>query len=254
MRAYLFTAAATLGLAASLLAGCKLPGRPDPGPEVPRPSQVLSFNELYGTNCAGCHGANGQHGAATNLANPEYEALIDNATLRNVVANGEKGTLMPAFGPLAGGGLTDQQIDIIVAGMRQNWGRPQAFGGATPPPCHATGAGDAAQGQAVYTAACARCHGATAQQPGPAGSILDGSFLALINAQTLRTTILAGRPDLGQPDWRGDIPGHPLTDAEVTNLTAWLIAQTPAYPGRPYPSMQPNSDQPGEQQPLSEQK
>jgi cytochrome c oxidase cbb3-type subunit 3/ubiquinol-cytochrome c reductase cytochrome c subunit len=77
--------------------------------------------------------------------------------------------------------------------------------------------------------ACARCHGATAEQPGIAGSILDPSFLGLINAQTLRTTIVAGRPDIGQPDWRNDVPGHELTDAEVTDVTAWLTAQSSAY-------------------------
>ena len=42
-----------------------------------------------------------------------------------------------------------------------------------------------AKGKAVYAMACARCHGASAQQPGKAGSILDGSFLALINEQTI---------------------------------------------------------------------
>ncbi len=231
MRAYRIAAASLLGMAACLITGCKLPGRPDAGPEVPRPDQVLSFDQLYARNCAGCHGADGKNGAAIALNNPEYQALIDDASLRDVVANGEKGTLMPAFGPHAGGGLTDAQVDVLVRGMRENWGKPNAFGGATPPPYHATGAGDAGQGQAVYAAACARCHGATAQQPGTAGSVLDGSFLALINDQTLRTLMIAGRPDLGHPDWRGDVPGRPLTDAEITNLTAWLLAQRPRTTG-----------------------
>ena len=44
-----------------------------------------------------------RHGAATNLANPEYEALVDDATLRDVIAKGEKGTLMPAFAVKSGG-------------------------------------------------------------------------------------------------------------------------------------------------------
>lgn len=254
MRRNSIAATALLGLATCVLSGCKLPGRPDAGPEVPRPDQVMSFDELYARNCAGCHGADGKNGAAISLANPEYEALIDDASLRNVVANGEKGTLMPGFGPIGGQGLTNAQIDVLVRGMRQRWGKPNAFGGMTPPPYHAAGSGDAGQGQAVYTAACARCHGATAQQPGAAGSILDGSFLALVNDQTLRTLIIAGRPDLGQPDWRGDIPGHPLSDAEVTNLTAWLLSQVPAHPGRPYPNLQPTSQIPGEAQPLSEKR
>ena len=72
------------------LAGCNLPGKPKAGPEVPRPEEVLAFETLYGANCAGCHGANGQNGAATNLANPEYQALIDDASLREVIAKGRR--------------------------------------------------------------------------------------------------------------------------------------------------------------------
>jgi cytochrome c oxidase cbb3-type subunit 3/ubiquinol-cytochrome c reductase cytochrome c subunit len=136
---------------------------------------------------------------------------------------------MPAFALSQGGTLTASQIDVLVHGLRTKWGRPNALGSASPPPYHAVEPGVASQGEATYLKACARCHGATAEQPGNAGSILDPSFLALINAQALRTTIVAGRPDIGQPDWRNDVPGHELTDAEVTDVTAWLIAQSSAY-------------------------
>ena len=227
--------AAALTLAIPLLAGCDLPGRPQPGPEVPRPDSVTSFDTLYGENCAGCHGKNGDNGAATNLANPEYEALIDDASLRDVIANGEKGTLMPGFSTPSGGPLTETQIDAIVQAMRARWKKENPFAEETPPPYKAAHPGEAAKGQAVYSAACARCHGDTAQHPGQAGSILDGSFLALINEQTVRTTIIAGRPDIGEPDWRNHIPGRAMTDDEITNVSAWLIAQKPATPGQPYP-------------------
>lgn len=233
------------------LAGCNMPGRPGPGPEVPRPEAVLSYDTLYGQSCAGCHGANGENGAAIDLANPEYQALIDDATLRDIIAHGEKGTLMPGFAVSEGGELTDQQIDVIVKGMRQRWAKANAFGGATPPPYKATHPGDPAKGQAVYAQACASCHGATAQKPGKAGSILDGSFLALINEQTIRSIVIAGRPDIGEPDWRNHIAGRPLTDDEITDVSAWLMAQKPALPGQPYPNTQPTSTVPGKAQPLA---
>jgi cytochrome c oxidase cbb3-type subunit 3/ubiquinol-cytochrome c reductase cytochrome c subunit len=220
-------------------AGCNMPGRPEPGPEVPRPEAVMSLDKLYGENCAGCHGANGQGGAAISLSNPEYQALIDDATMRDVIANGEKGTLMPGFSVKAGGELSDAQIDELMKEMRARWSKPNAFGGDTPPPYKATHAGDAGQGQAVYATACARCHGPSAQKPGKDGSILDGSLLALINEQTVRSIVIAGRPDVGQPDWRNHIEGSPLTDGEITNVTAWLMSQRPARPGQPYPDMQP---------------
>lgn len=243
--------AGVLGLALPLvtLIGCDLPGRPPAGPEVPRPETVKSFDRLYGENCAGCHGKNGDNGPATNLANPEYEALIDDASLRDVIANGVKGSLMPGFSTGSGGPLTDAQIDALVQGIRARWKKDDALAGQNPPPYKAAHPGDTTKGQAVYAMACSRCHGDTAQHPGSAGSILDGSFLALINEQTVRTTIIAGRPDIGEPDWRNHIPGRPMTDDEITNVSAWLIAQRPATPGQPYPNAAPTSELPGEAQP-----
>lgn len=240
--------ASILPLAALALAGCNLPGKPAPGPEVPRPDAILSFDRLYAQNCAGCHGADGSHGPATDLANPEYQALVDDATLRSVLTVGVKGSLMPGFGTSSGGTLTPQQIDVLVRGMRQRWSRPNIFNGATPPPYRAATPGNPAQGQSVYAAACARCHGADAQHPGRAGSILDGSFLALINQQTIRTTVIAGRPDIGEPDWRNHIPGRPMTGDEIANVSAWLLSQRPAAPGQPYPNPKPTSGLPGESQ------
>jgi cytochrome c oxidase cbb3-type subunit III len=235
--------------------GCSsLPGRPHNELEVPRPETVMSFDKLYGENCAGCHGANGQYGAATDLANPEYEALVDDATLRDVIAKGENGTLMPGFNLRSGGELTDAQIDAIIQGMRARWRKGDPFAAATPPPYKASHAGDASKGQGVYTSACASCHGESAQKPGKAGSILDGSFLALLDKQTVRATVIAGRPDIGQPDWRNHVQGHPLTDDEITNVTAWLMAQKPANPGQPYPNRTPTTERPGDGQPLANTK
>jgi len=237
-----------LALTLPLLGGCDMPGRPQPGPEVPRPEAVTSFDTLYGENCAGCHGKSGDNGSATNLANPLYQALIDDASLRDVIANGEKGTLMPGFGSRSGGSLTDAQIDAIVRGIRARWRKENAAGKDPLPPYKATHPGDLTKGQAVYAAACARCHG-DAHNPGSAGAILDGSFLDLINEQTVRTTIIAGRPDIGEPDWRNHIPGRAMTDEEITDVSAWLIAQKPATPGQPYPNAKPVAQVHGETQP-----
>jgi cytochrome c oxidase cbb3-type subunit III len=212
-----------------LAAGCQqMPGTPKPGVEVPRPDSITSFTVLYRQNCAGCHGTDGQNGAALDLANPVYQAWVDDATLRKIIAGGEPGTQMPAFGQPAGGFLTSDQIDAIVHGMRSSWQKPDALNGQTPPPYASTGTGDATRGQAVYQSACARCH----EQAGH--KVTDSTYLALVNDQTLRTIVIAGRPDLGHPDWRGGAGGHPLTDAEVTDLVAWLNTLRSETPGQPY--------------------
>lgn len=217
------------------LAGCtQLPGAPKPGVEVPRPGSILDFATLYGQNCAGCHGDNGRNGAALDLANPNYQSLVDDATLQKIIANGESGTQMPAFAKSAGGFLTDDQVDALVRGMRTSWpvnsGKLQNT--ETAPPYHPTLKADAAHGQQVYQMACVRCH----QQPSE--NILSPTYLALVNDQTLRTLIIAGRPDIGQPNWAGDIPGRALTDQEVTDVVAWLTSQRTQTPGQPYPHSQ----------------
>jgi cytochrome c oxidase cbb3-type subunit 3 len=207
--------------------GCQqLPGHPKPGPEVPRPDSVTDFATLYRENCSACHGTRGMNGPSYPLANPEYQALVDEQVLHQVVANGAPGTLMPAFAISAGGSLTDQQVDALVKGMRTAWYKPGTPEGAPPPPYHAAAAPDTARGAQVYAAYCASCHG-VAGQPGKtkAGSITEPAFLSLISDQALRTTIIAGRPDIGQPDWRNSVPGHPMTDQQVTDVVGWLSSQ-----------------------------
>lgn len=208
--------------------GCQqMPGTPKPGVEVPNPDSISNFATLYGQNCAGCHGDNGRNGAAYNLSNSDYLSWVDDAGLRKVIANGEPGTQMPAFAQSAGGFLTDAQIDDLIHGMRSNWQGPGASNESAPPYA-STLQGNAAHGQQVYQIACARCH------QNPSQSILNPTYLALVNDQTLRTVIIAGRPDIGQPNWQNYIPGRALTDQEVTDVVGWLASQRSQTPGQPY--------------------
>jgi mono/diheme cytochrome c family protein len=84
----------------------------------------------------------------------------------------------------------------------------------------------------VFATYCASCHGAGGRG-GRASSIVDGSYLALVSDQGLRTTVIAGRPELGAPDWRGNVPGRPMTPQEITDVVAWLSAQRLPFPGKP---------------------
>jgi cytochrome c oxidase cbb3-type subunit III len=233
-----------LTISISALCACNnLPGRPKPGPEVPRPDQVLDFETLYAQNCVGCHGADGQLGPATPLANPEYQALINDSTLSDIVAKGQKGTMMPPFAESAGGNLSDQQVDAIVKGIRAKWFKGNVLQELSAPPYRSERAGDAAHGRQVYGEQCARCHGQVGGPPGPKGSILDGSFLALVSDQTIRTTAIVGRPDLGMPDWRNRIPGKIMTDQELSDVVAFVMSQRPAFPGQPFGPLLPPQQQ-----------
>jgi len=232
-----------LALAAAFaVMGCsRIPGRPGPGPEVARPDDVLDFSTLYKANCAACHGQNGGNGAAISLANPVYLTVAGEETLREITAKGVPGKLMPPFAKSAGGMLTDQQINVLAHGMVQQWSRPDLIAGLSMPQYRAALRGDAARGQQAFGTFCARCHGVAGEgsagdaKSGKVGSIVDGSYLALISDQGLRSITIAGRPDEGMPDWRSD-GAQPLTDQQITDIVAWLASKRTADPGQPYPT------------------
>ena len=217
-------------LAAIVTATCackSAPGRPPVDSEVMAPNKVVDFAVLYATNCAGCHGENGTGGPAVGLADPLYLAIADDETIRRVTASGVPGTAMPAFAESAGGLLTDEQVDAIVKGIRARWALPNTFGDATVPPYAAAAPGNPAHGADVYAEYCASCHG-TGGHGGPrASSIVDGSYLLLVSDQSLRTSVIVGRPEMGAPDWRSNVPGKPLSAEEITDVVAWLGAQRP---------------------------
>jgi cytochrome c oxidase cbb3-type subunit 3 len=194
-----------------------------------RPRDVVDFSSLYNQNCSACHGENGHDGAALDLANPLYQAIVDDASLKKWITNGMPGTEMPAFGESAGGFLTEQQVDALVAGIRANWPKSSAAG-EPPPPYAANLHGDQKSGEQVYRDACISCHEKSGEK------ISDPSYLALMSDQSLRTITIAGRPDLGQPDWAHDRPGHALTNEDVTNVVAYLASLRSATPGQPYPN------------------
>jgi cytochrome c oxidase cbb3-type subunit 3 len=225
----------TAGLCVAALGGCAgAPGRPAPGDIPIVPSEILDFNVLYGENCAGCHGDNGKGGAAIALADPVYLAIADDTAVRRATANGISGTSMPAFAHNAGGMLTEKQIDALVQGMREHWAQTDVLRGAIPPPYSSSEPGDASRGSVAYAQFCSSCHGAGGRGGQRASSIVDGSFLALLNDQELRTIVIVGRPDLGAPDWRGNVPGKPMSSQDVSDVVAWLASQRAKFPGQPY--------------------
>ena len=224
-----------LGLYVLGLSGCSnAPGRTAPGEMPVVPNDISDFGTLYQQNCAGCHGAQGKGGAAIALANPEYLAIADDPILHRATASGIPGTSMPAFARSAGGMLTDKQVDVIVSGIRARWSLPDVFGGADPPPYSSSEPGDSMRGSNVFATYCSSCHGPAGRGGQKAGSIVDGSFLALVNDQELRTIVIVGRPELGDPDWRSDVPGRPMTPQDVSDVVAWLASQRPKFPGQPF--------------------
>lgn len=214
-----------------LLSSCEMPQRT----EVPDPSAVMDFALLFRGNCAGCHGESGRGGAAIRLADPVYLAIADDSAIRKAIVNGVPGTAMPAFDENAGGMLKAKQVDAIVQGMRTQWSRPGTLEGANPPPYAASSTGDSQRGETVYKSFCDSCHGPNGRGGPHGSSIVNYTYLALVSDQGLRTVVIAGRPELNAPDWRGNAPGRPMSDQDVTDVVAWLISQRVQASGQPYP-------------------
>jgi mono/diheme cytochrome c family protein len=218
-------------VALGVIAACdRLPGQPALAERWTPATEVTDFSRLYAQNCSGCHGADGRLGAAHPLNDPLYLALVSEDALRGVVARGVPGTGMPAFAQSAGGSLTDQQIDILVNEMRVRWARPEEFKNVVFPPYSAqeatamgSGPGDIQRGAVTYATYCAQCHGADGGGA-KGGSVTDPAYLALASDQALRTAVIAGRPDLGKPDWRTNLPDRPMNPQDISDVVAWLVS------------------------------
>src|SRR5437773_10609473 len=163
LRRLIVTAAATL-LIVGLSASCdRLPGKPDEAARWKRPTEVVDFNQLYAQNCSGCHGADGRLGAARPLNDSLYLALVNDESLRQVIAQGVPTTAMPAFAQQQGGNLTDKQIDVLVDGIRSRWARSDQLTTATLPAYASKQdfkSRDVIRGLIVYQTSCAQCHDA----------------------------------------------------------------------------------------------
>ena len=228
------------GWAVSLLVftlGCdSLPGKPLDSARPVNPIDVTDFKTLWSKQCAGCHGAEGKLAAARPMNDPTYLAVVPDDQMREVIASGVKGSAMPGFLATNGLGLSAKQIDLVLAGMRKSWADPKALAGRRAPSYLTTGQGNVAAGQAAFQRACASCHGPAGDGKGGSarGSVVDPAFLALVSNQSLRSTVIFGRTDLGMPDWSGYRTGS-LSNQDVADLVAWLASHRVEFPGRPYP-------------------
>jgi cytochrome c oxidase cbb3-type subunit 3/ubiquinol-cytochrome c reductase cytochrome c subunit len=175
-----------------------------------------------------------------NLGDPLFLAVIGKSEMRRVISEGVAGTSMPAFSQAEGGWLTDPQIEALVDGLFARWSAPAVFTGVQLPAYSETGAhktglapGDATRGAGVWTSYCASCHGAHGEG-GSGGAIVDASYLALVSDQGLRSSVIAGRPELHMPAFQGYDGRAPLSFQQISDVTAWMIAQRRAFPGQPY--------------------
>ncbi len=97
--------------------------------------------QLWGLNCAACHGLNGQGVSAPALNSQEFFQGTSDEQIAGIIRGGVPGTAMPAWWNEYGGPLTDQQITEVVAYIR-SWEKtaPSCPDWRTPS-CPGTGGG-----------------------------------------------------------------------------------------------------------------
>ncbi len=191
-----------------------------PHPSNKSPVKVSEFSSLFEQNCSGCHGTDGKNGPARPLHDALLVAYMPLDQIKLVVENGRAGTPMPAFGRAQGGPLDDGQVDAIVKGI-QNWSGGRIVQNV--PAYTPTSSGDPHNGAKLFAQNCFMCHA----KGGAVGPVTDPSYLTLVSDQTLRSSIVTGRADLGMPDWRHLHLGNALTEQEITDLAAYLASLRP---------------------------
>ena len=138
--------------------------------------------------------------------------MTDKAWLREVLAKGRPGTIMPGWDK-GGGGLDEAQLNALVDYLAEGDGRPAQP--LRPIPANLQG-GDPARGAQLFTQLCSGCHGASGTG-GIAPALSNPAFLANATDELIANTIVNGRADTAMPSFQQ--PGvSGLTDQEIRDL------------------------------------
>lgn len=150
---------------------------------------------LYGRYCDFCHGAEG-HGYAADeapaLANDDLLAIASDEYLRDAILKGRPGTTMSAWGMGRGGPVGADDAAAIVVFLRGWQKRPNEKLEKR------TVEGDAARGEKLYAAQCAKCHGAKGTG-GKYNALANPELLAAASDELLAYTIEHGRSGTPMP-------------------------------------------------------
>ena len=194
-----------------LIAGC---GKPSIEDKPIRPSEILDFDSLFASRCAGCHGNDGVGSGSIALHDPALLNILSKETMRDLIIQGREGTLMPSFQSNTGNPLTDAQIEVLVNGIYEKWSSdapPWASGRR-----YEVKKGKATRGRGAFVDMCGQCHGNDGLGA-TAGSVIMPAYLELVSPQYLRSVILCGRPELGMPPLAGKID-----DRTIDDIVEWL--------------------------------
>jgi cytochrome c oxidase cbb3-type subunit 3 len=151
------------------------------------------------------------------IGNPDFLRFVSDDFLYQQIKRGRPGRRMPAWGELEGG-LRDEEVSRLVVYVRNLGGVPFEADGKP----RRWVAGEANDGQRLFSEACASCHGARGEgKEGPA--LNNRVLLELATDSYLFRTIQNGRAGTQMSGFgAGSSVQRTLTDAEIASVVAFL--------------------------------
>jgi cytochrome c oxidase cbb3-type subunit 3 len=188
---------------------------------------VEKGRQVYVKLCATCHGPAGNGYAADNAPSLRSLTFLASATdtfLNAGITRGRPGTAMGAFGRELGGPLAPDDVNAVIAFLREG-APPRASLQPAPVP------GDAKRGQPLYDAICARCHGTPTQRTS-AVHLANPVLLQTASDAFLRFAIVNGRPPTSMVPWKDT-----LRPPQIEDILAYVrsMAVAPGVPPAPPP-------------------
>jgi len=168
--------------------------------------------ELYADHCASCHGDEGQGipNVGSVLNSRDFLGLYDDKAIRAATSDGRPNTLMAAYVQEKGGPLRDNQIEDLVAFVR-NWEETAPVLPTAVPVIDAA---------SLYAQYCAGCHGPNGEGTDAISLALNSKgFLDRTDDALLHQLTAQGRPEQGMPAFAGE-----LSSAEINSLVAFIRA------------------------------
>lgn len=186
---------------------------------------------LFAQNCSVCHGQFGEGGpnparagdVIAPISSAEYLKTRDNATLRNIISQGQPDFGMSPFGESYGGPLDEEQINSIVAFIRSWEDNPPV----ELPPEVISSTPSAPQepslsGSQIFASVCSSCHGENGE--GGVGPALNTQeFQDKYDDQTMFDTISNGHEATSMIAW-----GEILTSEQITQLVQFIRRLDPS--------------------------
>ena len=186
---------------------------------------IATGDELFVQNCAACHGQDATGGIGPALNSKQFLGSVSDEQVRSLISVGIPGTQMSAYLQDFNGPFTLEQINALSfylrsleedAPDRADWREPLAASPATGSSTTTTVAAAGPDGEAIYAAKCAACHGGNLE--GGVGKALDANSPAAGDPdEELLGIIENGVAGTAMPAWSGK-----LSDEEIKAILDYI--------------------------------